>query len=453
MKNTCVNSTIYPPLRRSKQRIKSELLPNPYKRIKQFIWLYIFLLLFEGALRKWVFPEFSGALLIVRDPVAFWLIIMSLKQGIFKVNIYIAGMWLIGFISLFTAINFGHGNIPVALYGARILLLQFPIIFVIGRVFDWQDVIKVGKALLWLTPPMTLLLALQFYSPQSAWVNRGIGGDMEGGGFSGAMGFFRSSGTFSFSTGLSSFYGLVACYIFYFWVANSESIQKWMFVFGMICLLAAIPLSISRTLFFQTILTAFFAIIIVSRKPQKLVRLIFVFLCGVLLLAILGNLSFFQTGMEVFSARLFDANEAEGGIQGVLIDRFLGGMYNAIASPAEIPFWGFGLGLGTNAGAALQTGEVSFLISEGEWGRLIGEMGILLGLAAIYLRVSLVIKMTIKSFKGLRKGDFLSWMLVSFGVLIILQGQWAQPTTLGFSVLSGGLILASFNKRNYALER
>ncbi len=35
--------------------------------LKKGIWLYFFLLLFEGALRKWVLPSLSAPLLIVRD--------------------------------------------------------------------------------------------------------------------------------------------------------------------------------------------------------------------------------------------------------------------------------------------------------------------------------------------------------------------------------------------------
>ena len=50
------------------------------------------------------------------------------------------------------------------------------------------------------------------------------------------------------------------------------------------------------------------------------------------------------------------------------------------------------------------------------------------------------------SFKFLRNGDPLPWMLMSVGFVILLQQQLSQPTNLGFFVLSGGLILASFNK-------
>jgi hypothetical protein len=34
-----------------------------------------------------------------------------------------------------------------------------------------------GIATLWIAIPMAILIALQFHSPQSAWVNRGVGGE------------------------------------------------------------------------------------------------------------------------------------------------------------------------------------------------------------------------------------------------------------------------------------
>ena len=105
------------------------------------------------------------------------------------------------------------------------------------------------------------------------------------------------------------------------------------------------------------------------------------------------------------------------------------------------------MGLGTNVGSQLLSGKTVFLISEGEWGRLIGEMGPLLGILAIFIRLALTAKLGIISFKKLNSGNLLPWMLLSFGALIIPQGQWAQPTNLGFSVLSGGLIIAAMNNR------
>jgi hypothetical protein len=93
----------------------------------------------------------------------------------------------------------------------------------------------------------------------------------------------------------------------------------------------------------------------------------------------------------------------------------------------------------------LLTGGNGFLISEEEWGRIIGELGALLGISIIFIRLALTLKMAMLSFRKLNSGDLLPWMLLSFGVTLIPEGQWAQPTGLGFSTLIGGLIIASFS--------
>ena len=191
---------------------------NSYKQLKWGIWAYFFLLIFEGALRKWIFPGLSAPLLIVRDPLAIWLIYLAWSKHIFPINNYVTGMSAITIFAVGTTLIFGHGNIPVVLYGARILLVHFPFMFVIGHVFTKKDVLKLGKIVLALSLPMTILIILPFFSPQTAWVNRGVGGDLEGAGFSGALGYFRPSGTFSFTTGSTQFFALLACFIIYFWL-------------------------------------------------------------------------------------------------------------------------------------------------------------------------------------------------------------------------------------------
>jgi hypothetical protein len=147
------------------------------KMLKKGIWLYFLLLIFEGALRKWFLPFLAAPLLVVRDPVAIWLIYMAWRHNVVKANMYVLLMTFFTIIAICTALIFGHGSMVVALYGARITLIHFPVIFIIGKVFNQEDVIKMGRVLLIIAIPMTVLIALQFYSPQSAWVNRGVGGD------------------------------------------------------------------------------------------------------------------------------------------------------------------------------------------------------------------------------------------------------------------------------------
>ena len=415
---------------------------NPYKHIKWGIWAYFFLVLFEGGLRKWFLPGLATPLLVIRDPIAIYILIQSYKQGILSPNKYLVGMVVIGIIAIFTSILMGHGNFAVAIFGARILIFNFPLIFVMGRVFNRSDVINLGRILLWISVPMALLIAAQFYSPQSAFVNRGVGGDEAGSGFSGALGYFRPSGTFSFTNGTTLFFGLTSAYIIYFWL-HPKKVNRIILLAATAALMASIPLSISRTLLFLVVLNILFALMASSRKPEYIGSMVLAIVGAVVALLILGNTSIFQTATEAFTNRFETANEVEGGLEGVFLDRYLGGMIGALEQSSAMPFFGYGIGMGTNVGSMLLGGKIQYLISEGEWGRLIGELGPLLGIAVIFIRLSLCLKIAVGAYKKLALGDLLPWMLLSFCLNNIPQGQWAQPTSLGFSVIIGGLILAS----------
>ncbi|PTX45337.1 hypothetical protein C8P64_1332 [Christiangramia gaetbulicola] len=414
--------------------------------IKRGVWLYFWLIIFEGALRKWVLPGLSEPLLIIRDPLAIWLIYKCFMNNIWSPNNYVVGMLGITILSLAVTLILGHGNIFVALYGFRIMAIHFPLIFIIGRVFNKDDVIKLGLIILWITIGMTILVGIQFYSPQSAWVNLGVGGDSQGSGFSGAGGFYRVPGTFSFTNGLSLFYGIAAAFIFYFWASRDVvKVNNLLLIIASFALLAAIPLSISRGVLFEIILSALFLFAIVGKDPRTIKSIILVGITGVFLFFVLGNFSFFQTATASFSERLTNAGSVEGGLEGTLMDRFFGGLYSSITD-SNSSFIGLGLGMGTNAGAKLMMGNREFLIAEGEWARLIGEMGFILGMIAIIIRGSLVFQLITRSWKAIKLDNKLPWMLMSFGTVNILQAQWAQPTALGFSALIGGLVIASFNE-------
>lgn len=415
---------------------------NSNRRLKQAIWAYFLLIIFEGALRKWFLPGLATPLLIVRDPIALWIVVTVWRRGLLPENIYLIGTFIIGVIGVFTAILFGHESFSVALFGARILLIHFPLMFAIGVILNRDDLIKIGKIGLIIAVLMVIITSLQFFSPQSSWVNRGIGGDMAGAGFSGAGGYLRPSGTFSFTNGLSAFYGFVATFIFFFWY-ESKYINKLLLLSATIALIAVIPLSISRGLLFQVGVTVLFSLIVVTRNPKFSGTFIIAGIGIVLALAVLSQTSFFQTATGAFTSRFEVANKAEGGMEGVLIDRYLGGMLGALSGNDDVPFFGYGLGMGTNVGAMLLTGKTMFLISEGEWGRLIGELGLLMGVGLIVIRMGFTMGLGLAAFTKIGQGDILPWLLMSYGLMIIPQGQWAQPTALGFSTLIGGLLLAS----------
>lgn len=413
-----------------------------FQSLKTGIWVYFILLIFEGGLRKWVFPGFATPLLVVRDPVAIWLLFTAFRNGYLPSNNQFYAIGFIGFTSMFTAVLVGHHSLLVAFYGARILLFHFPLIFLIPKVFDFDDVVKMGKIVLWIAIPMFLLIALQFYSPQTAFVNKGIGADSEGGGFSGALGYFRPPGTFSFTTGNTQFFSLVAVFVIYFWL-NMEKINRLLLIGATVALIAAIPISLSRGLLIQVVLTAIFTLASVSRTPKLLGRAIGAGLGLIIILALLSNFSFFSNAIEVLTSRFDTAKESEGTLDNTIINRMGASILEPFAN-SDLPFWGFGIGMGTNAGARLLVGRSdTFLISEGEWGRLIGEMGAIYGFAAILIRMQIGVKILIEGYKRLKLNNLLPWLMGSVAFQAVAQGQWAQPTALGFGVLMGGLAIAA----------
>ena len=433
--NVCTNT-----VRKNKIKIQAK---DPNQILKRWVWIYFFLLLFEGSLRKWVLPSLAVPLLVVRDPVALFLLLTAWQRDLLPKTPYLYIVIIIGVISIFTGI-FGHANIVVSLYGARILLLHYPLMFIIGRVFTRADIIKMGKVILFISIFMSILIGLQFYSPQSAWVNRAAGG-MEGAGFSGALGYYRPPGTFSFATGTVLFFGLLAPFVLYFWI-HRNNINFILLILATLSLLAAIPFSISRSLFFSVIISAFFLIISVLQQPKYIGKVLLAIVAIVIVFAVLSQAGFFGTSTEAFTTRLEGANETEGGLKGVFADRYLGGLIGSLESSSETPFWGYGIGSGSTAGLSMLGAEIVRGTTEGEWGKWIYELGPLMGLIIILLRVTLTTKIFIASYHKLKVGDFLPWMLTSVGLFLISQGEWSQPTSLGFNVLTGGLIIASLRK-------
>ena len=424
---------------------KEQTVPaDPNALLKKLVWLYILLWIFEGALRKWVVPALSMPLLVVRDPIVLWLLILVTQRKLIPGSIYYGGMIFLGIMSLFTAILIGHGDLYTAIYGARTMFLYFPMIFVIGYVFNLEDVKKVGKFLLVLSIPMTVILFLQFYSPQSAWINKGVGGDEDGAGFGGALGYFRPPGTFSFTNGTTYFYSLLAPFLVYFWL-NPKNVNRKILILATGALIMAIPLSISRALFLQVAVTIIFLVFAISNKPKYVGKTILaIFLVIVSLFAFQG-IGSFRTATEAFTSRFEGANESEGGlVEGVLGERFLGKLVKAVTGSGESVF-GYGVGSGTPLGAKLLKTDIISSAADFEWIREIGELG-LMGLLVIGLRVGLTLKLTLLSFRALKKDNLLPWLLTSVGSLVVLQGQWHQPTALGFCALVGGLWLGSLRR-------
>ena len=176
-------------------------------------------------------------------------------------------------------------------------------------------------------------------------------------------------------------------------------------------------------------------------------RVVLFVLAGIAAVALLGYSGIADTSMEVFNARFESANEAEGGLaRGVIGNRYFGGYLEALFGGAGVPVFGYGLGLGTNAGASLMGGDMYAFGFNGEveWQRVIGECGFILGLVIIGVRLLFSLDTLRHAYMRLtERADLLPWMMAAGMMLTVPQGQWAIPANLGFCVLAGGFALSA----------
>lgn len=422
---------------------EQEEIPN-HNSIKIAIWLYFLLWIFEGALRKWILPSLATPLLVVRDPIAIYIILRALYLNVKFMNPYVVLSSIFTLLGLAITLTFGHGNLFVGLYGARIMLLHFPLIFIIGTVFTKEDLLKIGRLMLAVNVLVSLIVYFQFISPQSAFINIGIGGEGSAG-FSGSMGYFRPSGTFSFTNGLSAFYILVSVFVFYFWLSK-ESCSKILLVASTIALVLALPLTVSRTAVGGVLLVSFFAFIGSSTGFKSILRILITVLIIVCLFIILQKTTtIFSLGTEVFMSRVDEANNQEGGLKDSFFMRALNGFTEPITTLLKSPLFVGNLGMGTNAGAQMLKGKRDFLVSEGELNRVGGEQGLILGGGLIALRLILALSLFYKSIKLPSAFKLLPLTFCGTALFLITQGQWAQPSMLGCAVIAAGLLLASIN--------
>ena len=152
----------------------------------------------------------------------------------------------------------------------------------------------------------------------------------------------------------------------------------------------------------------------------------------------------FNEGVQVLSDRFTETAAAEDKtIASGLLLRTLNSFTDGLGLVGRAPIAGYGLGIGTNGGARFLTGRAMFLLTEGEWGRVILESGPILGLAFLLWRVVLTFKLALVSYQQLKRGAILPVMLFCAGAGSLLNGQFGQPTNLGFTVLICGLCLAA----------
>lgn len=415
--------------------------------LTKLYWAYFLLLIFEGALRKWIVPALSTPLLLVRDPIAIAIIWEAYKtkkwpqQWTSTIAILCGVTVGLALIQLLAGENLWF----IAVFGVRSYLLPFPVAFIMGATLTPKELRDFGRWTLLLLLPLTLLQIAQYYAPSSSFLNAGanLGSDQ----LAYANGHVRASGTFSYVTGPTSYIPLAAAFIFYGMV-NSKFVRKWLLWSAGCALIVAIPVTGSRSLLYMVVLiilsvgiAAFFGVSQFASSIKAIVIFAVVALAA-------SQLPVFHDATATFTERLTSASTAEGGTETSVSDRVVSPITGTVSEGLSTDNWfGHGIGIGSNVAASILHAD-AFAAGEGEAQRLVYEFGAPAGLTFLLARWALVVLIAFKALGAARKHQPLAWLLVPPMVVALGTGTLEQPTIQGFMVITVGFSIAALRVKD-----
>jgi hypothetical protein len=187
------------------------LLKNKYGSQAAIVLLmsFMFLLIYDGAIRKWIFPDHERYIYLLKDTLlltAFVLIIMSrnwVRTDIRLPNLFLIPLAVYGVYVLLQLLNPNLPSTSVGLWGIKSHLFYSLIVFVLIYSGVQLSVLfqSLQRILPWVVIPVCILGILQTLSPADSWLNEPVrGGQL----FVAPMGgFVRANATFSYLTGFA----------------------------------------------------------------------------------------------------------------------------------------------------------------------------------------------------------------------------------------------------------
>ncbi len=407
---------------------------------RRLLWLYCILWLVEGAIRKWVMPQFSMALLLIRDPVVLLIYFYAIRARLFPVNGWINAFWGISAViavqSLFQIIA---TELPVTIiaFGLRTFVLHLPLIWVVPALFGRKEITALGRWMLYLAPFLAVLMVVQFEVGPEHWLNAA---SIKGGSQIGSVaGRIRPPAVFSFISGPIHYFTLCAAFTVAGFLKKG-TFPRWLVSVGVVSILAAMSVSASRSLVVGVILVAVaggLASLLTGKNIAGIIGFGFVLLMAG---AFLSRFAILKEGRAAFDERWTYKEEAGSSGGRLLADRYGHSFMLAFDWAGRVPLFGVGVGSTSNLAVATMRSQVDV---EGEWERVIYEIGSITGFLYLAFRAALTLRLVVAGFQALRHGNYLCLLFASACFLEVLSGNVRQVTTYGYTCVCCGLCLAA----------
>ena len=427
---------------------------------KRLVWavLAIYLLaIFEGAIRKYIAPQFGQYIFFIRDPFLIYVYFLAVRfalwppnRGFFALSVF---MCVFGVLLLFMQIGaFGVDNIRLLLgvYGWRAYFFYVPLAFLIGAQFRRADLLLFARVTLLLAVPIGVLVLAQFASPPNAPINVGVAEDQ-------ALQFksvgitvdrIRTTGTFTSPAGQQQFIASAFALLLAMLLLPRKQSGVVFFAVTACGVLTCLALSGSRGAMVHCAIVGLAAISVALVSKNAALKAKAVFLpAGLVVAAVILYPIIFPDGFATFMSRWNAAAGVEGGDAGILVRAVLG-MVDFVRLLDEVPILGYGIGYGGNASIILKA-EVDGIqvgwLAEADLSRQMVDLGPIFGMGYIVFRMAFVVWLGLEALKATRSSaDPLPVMLYAYAGVTIFAGQITGNGTINaYAWLFTGLCIAA----------
>lgn len=415
----------------------------------KYALVVLLIAIFEGAIRKWLSSGLGSILIGVRDVLTVISIIVAFVE---KPNISHSILFKLVVVWCFFVISWGLIQVfinqtPFLLFivGIRFWLLYFVFAVSIGLSISERDFDYIVYSLFFVAVLMMPLIVVQHLLPPSHFINKQIENNSERI-FVVANDIVRTTGTFSFTLGQTTFLGLLTPLVLGY-ITNSNNKRTILTWGALISVVVCTILSGSRgaiLLFFSVfaiyILFEFILLKKILTKSHGI--LIVVIMLGVVLSPVI-----FSRAIDATQERFESASESES-----MSDRILSTFAGEPFVIDSMSWTGSGIGNGSNFAAIFLTGDNGFMLAETEPGRNLLEGG-LLGVVFVIIKwllfflsgfVSVVLSM--------KNRDCMYILLCLLTFIAVLT--WSVTGQITANVLGNFLVLFlvakfSFHKINF----
>jgi hypothetical protein len=348
-----------------------------------FAWLLI-----EGAMRKWVLPQYQAPILLLKDfalMAAYAGYLIAPKNRVPEEDKLKQMKLICGLFALYCVIEILNPNLPnvaVGLYGLKNYLMYIPLIFIIPQVFQTRQ--QLNKFLFWAaiaSIPVFLLALYQFTQPPTAWINQYVSHEVgeeavasrfgEAGEGEFRYGRARVASTFSYLSGLTTYLLFMVPLLGGMLLsAQNRSRATTITLAALVLGFGAVFTTGSRSTFLISAIAAPLMIFIGSAKGI-LPRDIALRLGGLSVLFALAVFFLFGNAAEALLYRAQTTSDSES--------RFLSPFVDTIGAFSSTPLFGMGVGSNSNAAGMLGGADLYWLkgsFHEVESARIMQDLGL-----------------------------------------------------------------------------